>query len=193
MSKSTTKDITYVHIMHSWEGTSTCIHSCFIADEWIYTYNSARKFILHGVSTLDSTDLHHIACPSLDSLLYTWRRRTVRPHQKQDRLWNQYLTFLDSVGPFAGECWLTVHASLCWLLDPAFIVSLPSNAVFGHWWDTWSSCVDTLGVRFNVPVGFSSSDRRSAMLLLTCTFLLFPQRKSDQGFLHNGNAFKCFR
>jgi hypothetical protein len=97
-------------------------------------YDSVRRLCIHGVKTLDATDLLFISSTTMEDLLNTWRR-TPRFRQKQDRLWNQYLTFLDSVGPFGGECWLLVHASLCWLLDPEFLITLPSALVFGHSWD----------------------------------------------------------
>jgi hypothetical protein len=56
--------------------------------------DSARRLFIHGVHTLDAIDLHLLAGRSMEDLLYTWKR-TIRFSQQQDRIWNQYLSFMD--------------------------------------------------------------------------------------------------
>ena len=58
-------------------------------------------------------------------------------------LWFQYLTYLDSFGPFGEECWFTVHVSLSWLFDPAFTHTHPSDSTFKYIRRSFSEHVQT--------------------------------------------------
>ena len=50
----------------------------------------------------------------MDTLLTSWRDNS-STGSTDDASWHQYLSYVDSLGSFGGECWLTVHASLYWL------------------------------------------------------------------------------
>jgi hypothetical protein len=49
-------------------------------------------------------------------------------------LWHQYYKYLDQVGAFEGESWITVHASLCWLMDPMYTIYSPSPSIVAQSW-----------------------------------------------------------
>ena len=84
-------------------------------------------------SLADAATLQLLLSTSMDDLLLSWRSHP--PFSSSyGALWNQYLTYLSELGPFGGECWITVHSSLSWLLDPAFIDVPPSAATIQLRW-----------------------------------------------------------
>lgn len=68
----------------------------------------------------DTHAVYQLANTSMDDLLTSWRQSTVRG-PLLNTSWHRYLQILDSFGPYGDECWLTVHASMWWLLDSYFI------------------------------------------------------------------------
>jgi hypothetical protein len=70
------------------------------------------------------TDLfpsYHGFTTPMDALINSWRAYLVLD-SPTDAWWNQYLTILNSLGPFGEESWVTVHLSTLWLLDYSFLV-----------------------------------------------------------------------
>ena len=64
--------------------------------------------------------IYQLAHTSMDDLLVSWRTTTsVAP--SPNTIWHRYLQILESFGPFGDECWITVHASMWWLLDLFFL------------------------------------------------------------------------
>jgi hypothetical protein len=104
----------------------------------ILIYSHQQDLLLLVLSLLNGeevpiADLYIIASTPMDSIITSWRNAR-KSQSTLGQHWNQYFSRLDSMGPFAGESWITVHASLSWLMDSSILYQnapiLPSS---DHW------------------------------------------------------------
>jgi hypothetical protein len=89
-------------------------------------YQLAHTTYLHGWSPCVSENCH-ICCPSSNP---------------PSTIWHRYLQILESFGPFGDECWLTVHASMWWLLDLFFLSPLSISYSTGKFCRKWRLMVN---------------------------------------------------
>jgi hypothetical protein len=96
--------------------------------------HSVKCFFDHGPAALTEDDIRLIAHTSMDDILRSWRGTRMPSHFSIRLVLFQYFSYLDSIGPFGDECWITVHASLCWLMDPLHTYSSPSPSMTSNVW-----------------------------------------------------------
>jgi hypothetical protein len=158
--------------------TPTCIHSFFIANDWISTilpaHCSFTESILWQITNSSPTPqwqisynlgvaLHDLGTDKIASGINIWLLRGC------GSLW-----------------WRMLYASLCWLLDPAFLVTLPSarSIMFVH------SCDKKIVLRRHFV---RKIQRASRIQFLRQVAYAPPVRSSNRGFRRNGNTFKFLR
>jgi hypothetical protein len=83
----------------------------------------------------------------MDELICSWRSSPRVTLTFDSALWHQYFRYLDQIGPFGGESWITVHASLCWLMDPMYTKYSPSPSSIAQSWNVMTDLRGHLAAR----------------------------------------------
>jgi hypothetical protein len=81
-------------------------------------------------------DLRLLVYTSMDDILHSWGGSIplTGPYSK----YHHYFRFLESLGPFGDECWITVHASLFWWFHLTTNFVLCSDSYFLKRWTRMS-------------------------------------------------------
>jgi hypothetical protein len=82
---------------------------------------------------------------SMDDLLHSWGGAI--PITGPYSPYHHYFQFLESLGPFGDECWITVHSSLCWWFHCDTPLVLLSSSYFLRRWTWMSNCRQCLVVQ----------------------------------------------
>jgi hypothetical protein len=93
-------------------------------------YNDHDWFTRRGLRLLVNT--------SMDDLLHSWGGAI--PTTGTYAPYHQYFKFLESLGPFGDECWITVHSSLFWWFHCDTPMVLLSSSYFLRRWTWMSNC-----------------------------------------------------
>ncbi len=104
----------------------------------VLIYSHQQDLLLLVLSLLNgeevpTADLYIIASTSMDTIITSWRNAR-KSQSTLGHHGNQYFSRLDSMGPFAWESWITVHASHSWMMDSSILYQnapiIPSS---DHW------------------------------------------------------------
>jgi hypothetical protein len=121
-------------------------HPAGVIDHWCEMLQYCQRFDLHDAIMryktncgLTTRDLRSLVYTSMDDLLFSWRGHD-NPSLYSNHLsylqYTAYIEFVDSLGPFGDESWITVHASLFWWFNTDFaILYSHSSTLFLKWWN----------------------------------------------------------